>query len=418
MISSKNKWLFISLLGLVIFQFGGRAITRYWSPRPIDYYQFWVIGQEVKIPDHGNLYSKKVRKEIAKKYLSLAEASHSKSYINAAKYRKRTNVNPGGTPFLYAVFSWISTGNFDLDLEIFRILSLLLFLVGYVLLCLRVKMSYVYMIPLLLFFTEYNPAFHLELRAANVNLLQFGLLALVIYVRDKFKSINGNLIVGGLLGFLLFFKPNVIYIVILLFGSWAIRGEYKSLLQIGASFLIVSTFAVISSSIVFGDFGCWAQWRHSSDSILISKGFLNQTFIKKLSFIVSIHGYWFAGFFLTGVVLLGVYLRIKSKALVSGNDYDNDFLMVAMGWLILLNTFYLIHRHYFVVSLVGVIYFLRPMSIYEEKLSQFVWFRYLVASVAFVLMLGTEKTTITNYYGSALLLILGLTHLYSYRRLS
>ena len=105
-----NTLIIIGLLFFIIF-----GIRNWRSSDPYDYYQFWVVGQAISSMKLDNIYSPSDRIKISREFQSRAEHSDSNLFKKGAKTRKI--LEPGGTPFLYAVFYMASIGSYDFDYE-------------------------------------------------------------------------------------------------------------------------------------------------------------------------------------------------------------------------------------------------------------------------------------------------------------
>jgi hypothetical protein len=74
----------------------------------------------------NNIYSLSDRIKISREFQNRAQKSSSENFKNEA--RTREILEPGGTPFLYALFYLVSVGTYNVDYKIFRLGSLVLYI--------------------------------------------------------------------------------------------------------------------------------------------------------------------------------------------------------------------------------------------------------------------------------------------------
>lgn len=225
----------------------------------IDYYVAWVAADAVKNDTPLNIYEPSSRYKLAVQYRNKADelqnARHQKKLATHFKELTMT-----ATPFLYWVTGLIATGDYEKDLTLWRLLSLVLITISILLLCrilgYSVAASLAILLPVVVWFTP----FYSDLRVANVNSFQLGAISLLLWIQS-WRADGRALFASGLIsGLLVMFKPNLAPVALLLVGGWAVRRQY---LQLGISLGGVVTgavTAVLISSIWLGSATAWFDW--------------------------------------------------------------------------------------------------------------------------------------------------------------
>ena len=103
------------------------------SKPAIDFYQFWVVGQEVATGQSGDVYSDLERRRIGRRYLNQARGADDPTRRKTAEHR--AVLDTFSTPFLYTVFGALSSGDYARDLSRYRALSLLFVVLSVAALC-------------------------------------------------------------------------------------------------------------------------------------------------------------------------------------------------------------------------------------------------------------------------------------------
>jgi hypothetical protein len=269
-----SKAFFFILLALI----AGSGIFRWRSERARDYYQFWVVGQAIRSMELTNIYGAQDRHRIGQHFLDQAIAQKaSPSHLRAASYRRV--INPAGTPFLYGVFYLTSKGNYDFDYTVFRIISYFVYLLSIIVLCDLLKIPRLLTIFLIVLLTEYFGPFRLDVMEGNVNQLQVGIVAFLLWLRSRKKTIGAEALSGAVCGLLIMFKPNMAPVgIFLLGGALLLRSIRPTLILAGAMGLGMG-FGYGLPLILFGRVCNWEQWRAAFPQLVFTPEYFYRSFL-------------------------------------------------------------------------------------------------------------------------------------------
>ena len=132
-------------------------------------------------------------------------------------------------------------------------LVLCAFIAGVLLLCRSVRFSWMSSLFLLAALLLWCRGFEADLRVGNVNAMQLFVLAVIVFVpRDSVRWI--------LMGALLLFKPNVMFVPLLFAVALFARREYRRLLVDLVYAAAGAAAAFVIASISYGSPRVWLQW--------------------------------------------------------------------------------------------------------------------------------------------------------------
>ena len=215
----------------------------------IDFYQFWAGSRLARqTPD---LYSAETRQG---QYAPFQEAAYQRGESNnlLVAARARTEFEFFSTPFLYTTFALLPD-QYDTALLIFRVLSLLAFAAGVVLLARACGLSWAAGVVILAAVALLYEPLKSEVRVVNVNSVQLFLVALALFVRSPIAT-------GALLAIVTAFKPNLAPVLPLLLIVRAIARDWTRLKLEAIGAIAGGAFAIIVSSIYCRGFSTWLQW--------------------------------------------------------------------------------------------------------------------------------------------------------------
>jgi hypothetical protein len=382
----KNPLTF--LLVIVVFFSCVRALN-YGGQKPgIDFYQFWVVGKAVSQFDVNNIYSDVNKKEIGFYYFQKSKHAYSQEVNNLLKVSDkqitaanlRKELETYSTPFLYTVFYFITSNNYDFDIQFFLVLSLVLYVYAIIALCrLMGYHAHTILVFIPIFTIFFRPLFS-DIRVANVNQIQMAMLILFLCIQSR-PSILTNLAGGFVLGLSVMFKPNLVFVVLMLVIAWIINRRFEKLVLELMGISIAIIVAVTTSSLFFGSSLCWFQWYEAliiipNEILLVSMG--NYSLSRLIFDFTDIN---VSKYFIFVLLLLTSYFVYRSRRKVfnidlmkENNVYEQDlkagFLedvaTVSTGALIFLLSSSLVWLHYFILVIPAIIYIFRP----ENYLSQ------------------------------------------------
>jgi len=250
------------LLAIVAFS----SIVTNWRPihtvPAIDFYQFWVVGQELEAGRAGDIYSAAERERIGEHHLDRARENGGKTEVRAA--RQRETLETFSTPFMYTVFGAVSSGDYDRDLRRYRDLALAALLFAVVILCRLLGYGALSTIAAMAVFAAWFAPTRSDWLVGNVNSFQLALLACFVWLACRFPSTAGHVVGGLVLGASAMWKPNSALVVVLLLLAWAARRRYAKLVHVSIGIAVAAIAAFIWSSIAFrgggGGVDIWWSW--------------------------------------------------------------------------------------------------------------------------------------------------------------
>ncbi|MCB4756390.1 MAG: hypothetical protein LHV69_05045 [Elusimicrobia bacterium] len=403
-------WLRLLFFGVAVCVF----LVSFYQRRsfgPIDFYQYWVTGQALTSYSIDAMYSSSDQLQVTKEFLRSAPL-RSYRYYRAAKFRAG-EFQPAQTPFLFFFFHLVSTGQYDLDYNIFFFVSLLLFFTGFFIYASIFNLPVAAALLAYLLVVNYFGPFIHDCDVANLNTFQVGLLALLLLFRRSLNSQWAWGISGALLAFLLFLKPNAIYIALLLFFAWITEKELRRFSATMRGFLIMGLVAFLGPMFLFRSWHCWYDWGVGYANMV--SGWLNNNFLCKLGVQVPSSVHWLMGGGLAlppSVILVWRRMKVKRSALPYFDDtIKRDGLMIGLGGVIYILSGQLIHYHYFVLVLPLIAFLLRFPDRVSSSWVKGLRPRHLVA-ISSVLFVGSSLTK-WSFIGVLFLYVMGLWDLLS-----
>ncbi len=225
------------------------AIAQTWKKNEraagLDFYSYFVAGQLAGRADVDNIYSPEVQERVGEEYFERAQRSGSElRKYDAQRRRRLDNVS---SPFLYTTLRWVSR-DYDRALKQDHLLILAAFIAAVLLIARRVRLSWASAFFLLAGLLLYYRGFEADLRVGNVNSLQLFLLAIALWSPPAFA--------GAILALLLCFKPNLIFVALLLALAHDRRRLRLELLGgIGGALV-----AIVAGAMSYGSLNVWVQW--------------------------------------------------------------------------------------------------------------------------------------------------------------
>jgi len=192
----------------------------------IDFYQFWVVGQEMSEGQSGNIYSDFDRERIGQHYLEKARTAGDRSRLRTAQ--GRSNLDNFSTPFLYTAFSFFSSGDYQRDLLTYRAISLLFLVLSVATLCHLLGYSVVPTLVAITLFTSWFAPSLSDRAVGSVNHFQLGWLVFFLWLSRRFPTTAGHILGGFILAFGAMFKPNTALVIGILMVAWLVSRQQKS----------------------------------------------------------------------------------------------------------------------------------------------------------------------------------------------
>jgi hypothetical protein len=230
----------------------------------IDFYHYWVVPHVLQDNEIGNIYSADGRNRIARHIVweSGEDDTQPRRHMAAAASLQMDGgtIETVATPFLFTVIGVFSTDNYEVDNCAYEFLSLAAFVLGVLLIARMCGHSWVCSLLFLVLFTWCFDPFESDLRVGNVNRLQLGFIALVLWFlsRPRHRILWGT--AWYLMGIGLAFKPNIWPAPVVL-GLFCLFSRDKTAV---VTMVLAATggliTAVLLASVFFRGISCWVNW--------------------------------------------------------------------------------------------------------------------------------------------------------------
>jgi hypothetical protein len=331
-----------------------------------DFYQFWVVGQSLHNPDINNVYSQDARERLGADFLQKATLVANPRQVGAAKYRQ--TLETYSSPFLYAFFGPFSTGNYEVDFRNYRLLMLVCLCAGIGIFCRLLNHSWGLTFGAIAIFSHWFEPFSSDLRVGNVNSLQFAALAVYLWVITRIRWRYREILGGMLLGLVVTFKPNLVFVVGMLLVCWGVNRAIRRLLYHAVGGVLGVVVAVGVTAFSFGSMHCWIDWLsalHSLPDKIITVDLGNFSPARILSEEIGINLEIPLAILFGGLALALIWLRRPSAAslrneITPGSNEFSEIFVVALGCLLVLLIPRLAWLHYYVFTIPAFLVLLRP----------------------------------------------------------
>jgi len=351
----------------------------------IDFYQFWVVTQVVGQKGVGNIYSQEERRRIGGFFNELANRLPGAEKLRlVASYRKVLETY--STPFLYSFFRLFASGQYIHDLERFQIFSLLCMcaLIGVLGKIYNYSLSAI--LALIIFGILFDP-FKSDVRVANVNQLQLGFMALFLLFQMGSRRHWKHVACGAVLGIMLLFKPNQIFIIWMLLISWFAHRQYGRLLLSMSGMAMCAVAIFLLTNFHWGTPWCWMNWLLAlkdipGDIITVELGNFSLTRLwldmqgKNISLILTVI------LVVVSSTLVWLGARPGLTQVEFKDEVQQDARMMAVGSLIYLLSAPLVWLHYYLTVIPIIMVLLRPST--EFRQSRTWWFIMTLTMFGFV----------------------------------
>lgn len=334
----------------------------------IDYYVTWVAADAVKNDTPYNIYEASSRYTLTVKYGYMADALDDAPMQKMAAGHIR-ELQMTATPFLYWVTGALATGDYENDLTAWQLLTLFLVTISILVLCRLLgyspATSLAILLPILVWFTPLQS----NLRVANVNGIQLGLISLILWLLSRRADGQYLFIASLLTGLLVMFKPNLAPVALLFGGAWAVRRQYGKLSVSLSGMATGAVTAVLVSSIWIGSATAWFDWfnyiRQFVDGGPGARAG-NYAIITQLTSGTSPVVQLIAAIFLCLLCLALFWWGRKSISVTDADNADTnrEFIenasLIAMGCIIPMLTSTIVWLHYYLLIIPMIIIALRP----------------------------------------------------------
>ncbi len=345
--------------------FAMSAIDAFPHQLGIDFYQFWGVPLARDAGPIGETpYVDPSR--YARVLNSMAESSTNDKFRNANRLRR--DLEPMGTPFLYASFS-----GFSPDYEASqRLYTMLLYAAAaaavFALARLRGLAGWPAACVALLVLLTFNP-FAQDVRSGNVNSLQLALLVALVAISVK-RLFTGNDWIDGLfvgvLAIFVAFKPNTPWIALALAIHYLAARGVRAFATGAFEAALLGAAAVAIGAWRMGGMHAWLEWLQlargmdgSAMSLPFERGNLSVALVvSRLSPALGSVGW---GLALAGILALALVLALSANgrradrlAAAARNAFADPWLAVSVGILLTFAASPLVWPHYHVLALIPI----------------------------------------------------------------
>lgn len=331
-----------------------------------DFYQFWVVGQELAGGQVGDIYTDLERERIGREYLDRARVEGERNKLKVAS--QRAVFETFSTPFLYTVFGSLSSGDYARDVSTCRVLSLLFVVFSVAVLCRLLGYGAISTIVAITLFSSWFAPVRSDWFVGNVNSAQLAWLVLFLWISCRFPTPVGYVAGGLILGLGAMFKPNAALVILLLFVSWAAGRRSQKLLLTSVGIAAGAVFAFVWSSTAFGDPNIWRNWTYAlsnlpDDIITVELG--NYAPVRLLNDWSQIDATLAFTLVFTGLALFAIGRGLWGAVPDEPSDRAGleDVHVVALAGLVMLLSSPLSWLHYFVAALPMLLIVLRPTAV-------------------------------------------------------
>lgn len=359
-----------------------------WRDPGMDAYQFWAVGQALHAPGTAHVYSDADRARIGAEFLERAKRSGKAWFAGVAEHRKVLETY--STPFLYTVFSVLSTGDYETDLGNDRLLLLASLAAGVLALARLANHSWPVALGAVAVFAFWFSPFTSDLRVGNVNAFQLAGIALYVWLVSRTRWRGRDVAGGALLALLMTFKPNLVFVPLVLVLGWIFTRQFRRIADHAAGGILGAIFAVATSAAAFGSLGAWTEWVNALRGLpdaIITVDLGNYAPARLLSDAVGFDPAPLLVVAGTGAVAWALWRRSRAarsggpQAAPGSREMPEELPLVAIGALLTVLTPRLAWLHYFLLTVPALLVLSRPN---ESLSSRAAWTRWILLSLAVV----------------------------------
>ncbi|MEO8381407.1 MAG: hypothetical protein ABI779_17235 [Acidobacteriota bacterium] len=310
----------------------------------LDFYIYFVAGQLAGRADVSDVYDDEVQARVGEEYFEHAQRSGSELRKYDAQRRRRLDLV--SSPFLFTTLRWVSR-DYERALTQYHALVLGAFIAGLLLFCRATRVSWAASFFLLAALLLWYRGFEADLRVGNVNSIQLAVLGAFVWLscrsartsnQRRFREATPWILLGALV----LFKPNLMFVPLLFLIARVVRREYR---RLGAELLcgaVGGLAALVIASISYGSPRVWLQWVRAANAFYHRlPGRMERNVTPALTLIQQ-YGEWIS------YALAAFLLAIVCAAIVRSKS-DDVPLLAGLGVLIYLMTANVVWLHYLVL---------------------------------------------------------------------
>ncbi|HEX6100576.1 MAG TPA: hypothetical protein VF432_29945, partial [Thermoanaerobaculia bacterium] len=349
----------------------------------LDFYIYYVAGQLAGRADVENIYGAEVQERVGEEYFERARQSGSALRQFDAQRRRRLDLV--SSPFLFSTLRWVSR-DYDRALTQYHAFLLLCFIGGVLLFCRAAGVPWWAALFLLAGLLLWYRGFEADLRVGNVNSIQLLALAVVVaWPRLRWP----------LLGALLLFKPNVMFVPLLFAVSRLARREYRPLLRDLIAGAIGALIAFAVASVSYGSPRVWVQWVSAANDFYHRLPTRMERNVTPALELFHRYGEWSSYVLAAALIVVACIAIVRSKT-------NDAALLAGLGVTIYLLTANVVWLHYMVLAIPLAIALLRGRTMALVALAALL----LIAEEPFELLTGRAAAPVEAWLIAPALLAL------------
>lgn len=330
----------------------------------IDYYVAWVAADAVKNDTSHNIYDPSTKYKLAVEYRNKADT------VKDAPRQKRMaqgrrELPMTATPFLYWFTGLIAKGDYESDFDNWHAITILTLTLSILVIChllgYSIATSLAFLLPVLVWFFPH----HVDLQEGNVNSIQVGMIALVIWLLSRGSNRRHIFTTGLAIGLMVMFKPNLAPVAMLFSGAYIVRWQLAKMAISVSGIIAGAVVALLISSWWMGSFTVWIDWLNLINKTVSQFGEPGGSYtgVTGITGAISSVGQLGMAVIYTLLVLVFLWWGRRRESVEAGNserEFIENITLVAMGCIVMMLSSALVWLHYYLLTIPMFIVALRP----------------------------------------------------------
>jgi hypothetical protein len=234
----------------------------------VEFYQRWVVAQEMRASNAQQIYSEQWRRDIGQKYWLIGHSDRATNHQLVASDAKRT-LETYSTPLVYWMIDVLSSPNYAHSLLIYRILEFTCGIAAIALICQLLNYSWTATILAITVLWGWGQAYQADIFAGDVGQIQLLLIAFVMWIEMRLRTHVGDYLAGMAIAKIVLLQPQLFSIPVLLGVIWLAARDPRRAVRHGIGFLVVAFSVLVFSSVRFGTPRCWIDWFAAAHALSI-----------------------------------------------------------------------------------------------------------------------------------------------------
>lgn len=218
----------------------------------IDFYQYYAHARIAGRQYPRDLYDPMAQRELGEELYARAVDGGSAVHIGDATLRR--GLDSTATPLLYTLFGWLPK-HYELGLELFRILLILAFAGGTLLLARAARIPWTLTLLLTAALVRWFEPLHFDVWVGNVGGFQVLGLALFLAMTRRWPAAA-----AAILTLTIGFKPNIVPIVILVVVTRIADRDFARLRREAIAGAAAAMCGFLASTLFYRSWDVWLDW--------------------------------------------------------------------------------------------------------------------------------------------------------------